>query len=58
MPKTLVTGFAGFIGSHLTERLLNDGHTIIGIDEFNDYYDPKIKERNISSLKNDKNFFF
>lgn len=56
--KILVTGFAGFIGSHLTERLLNDRHIVIGIDEFNDYYDPKIKERNISLFKNNKSFFF
>ncbi len=58
MPKALVTGFAGFIGSHLTERLLSDGYTVVGIDEFNDYYDPKIKERNISSFKENKNFSF
>ena len=58
MPKVLVTGFAGFIGSHLTEKLLNDGYTVIGIDEFNDYYDPKIKERNISSFRNNKGFVF
>ena len=58
MPKCLVTGFSGFIGSHLTEKLLNEGHTVIGIDDFNDYYDPKIKERNISGFKNNKNFFF
>lgn len=58
MPKILVTGFAGFIGSHLTERLLEEGHTVIGIDSFNDYYDPKIKERNCSSFKDNKNFIF
>ena len=57
MPKVLVTGFAGFIGSHLIERLLNEGYTVIGIDEFNDYYDPKIKERNTTSFRNDKSFF-
>ncbi len=57
MPKTLLTGFAGFIGSHLSERLLNEGHEIIGIDEFNDYYDPKIKEKNTESFKNNKNFY-
>ena len=57
MPKTLVTGFAGFIGSHLTEELLNKGFEVIGIDDFNDYYDPKIKERNIASFKGNKNCF-
>ena len=56
MPKTLLTGFAGFIGSHLSERLLSKGHEIIGIDEFNDYYDPKIKEKNTESFKTNKNF--
>ncbi len=58
MPKVLVTGFAGFIGSHLTEKLLSDGYTVIGIDEFNDYYDPKIKGRNISSFRNNEKFVF
>lgn len=58
MPKVLVTGFAGFIGSHLTERLLEEGHTVIGIDSFNDFYNPKIKERNFSSFKDNKNFIF
>ena len=58
MPKILLTGFAGFIGSHLTEKLLSEEHEVIGIDDFNDYYDPKIKERNISGFKNHKNFVF
>lgn len=56
MPKILVTGASGFIGSHLTEILLKDGFEVIGIDDFNDYYDPKIKERNIAAFKNNKNF--
>lgn len=56
--KILVTGFAGFIGSHLTEKLLSNGCAVIGIDDFNNYYDPKIKERNISRFKDSKNFFF
>ncbi len=58
MPKVLVTGFSGFIGSHLTEKLLSNGYTVIGIDDFNDYYDPKIKERNTSLFKSNKRFFF
>ena len=58
MPKVLVTGFAGFIGSHLTETLLSQGFEVIGIDEFNDYYDPKIKERNIASFTINNNFSF
>ena len=52
--KVLITGAAGFIGSHLSERLLNEGASVIGIDNFNDFYDPQIKRRNISGcLKND-----
>ena len=58
MPKVLVTGFSGFIGSHLTERLLKEDFEVFGIDDFNDYYDPKIKERNISDFKTHKNFSF
>jgi nucleoside-diphosphate-sugar epimerase len=45
--KCLVTGCAGFIGSTLTDRLLNDGHEVIGIDCFSDYYSPAIKKENI-----------
>lgn len=56
MSKFLITGFAGFIGSHLTERLLSDGNQIVGIDDFNDFYDPEIKQRNISKITEDKRF--
>jgi UDP-glucuronate 4-epimerase len=56
MHKFLITGYAGFIGSHLTEKLLSEGFEVVGIDDFNDYYDPKIKEQNISSFKNNKKF--
>jgi len=52
----LVTGYAGFIGSHLTERLLKDGYQVIGVDNFNDYYDPNIKERNVKDLAKDSKF--
>jgi UDP-glucose 4-epimerase len=51
--KALVTGCAGFIGSHLTDRLLADGYEVSGIDCFTDYYARSIKEANISdSLRN------
>ncbi len=42
--KVLVTGVAGFIGFHLARHLLKDGHEVIGIDNLNDYYDPRLKE--------------
>lgn len=50
LPSTvLVTGAAGFIGSHLAERLLADGVRVVGIDNFCDFYDPAIKRRNLRS---------
>ena len=48
--KYIVTGAAGFIGSHLAEALLAAGHDVVGIDSFTDYYDPDLKERNASGL--------
>ena len=49
--KVLVTGAAGFIGSTLSARLLEDGHEVIGIDALTDYYDPAIKLRNLGPLE-------
>ena len=43
----LVTGGAGFIGSHVCERLLHDGHAVWAFDDLNDFYDPKLKHRNL-----------
>jgi UDP-glucuronate 4-epimerase len=51
----LITGGAGFIGSSLSERLIKN-NKIICLDNFNDYYSPKIKEKNIAGLLKNKNF--
>lgn len=56
--KILVTGCAGFIGSHLCERLIKENHSVIGIDNFSKYYDRKIKENNIKDLLKRKKFSF
>src|SRR5437773_10419688 len=54
--RVVVTGAAGFIGSHLCERLLADGHEVIGIDSFSDYYDRGRKEQNLETLRRDGRF--
>ena len=54
--KCLVTGAAGFIGSHVAERLLSDGHTVVGIDRFSDYYDPALKRSNAEGLLENSGF--
>jgi len=56
--RCLVTGVAGFVGSHLAERLLAEGHDVCGIDAFIDYYPRHIKERNLEGLSSWKDFTF
>ena len=56
--RILITGCAGFIGSHLAIFLLDKGYTIYGIDNINNYYDIKIKNNNLSLLKTYKRFIF
>lgn len=51
METILVTGGAGFIGGHLAERLLADGKRVVVLDDFNDFYDPKIKRQTAALLK-------
>ena len=47
----LVTGGAGFIGSHVCERLLHDGHSVWAFDELNDFYDPQLKRANLRAIQ-------
>src|SRR6266516_2431346 len=56
--RCLVTGVAGFIGSHLAERLLADGHEVCGIDNFIDYYPRQIKENNLQKSRSCQRFSF
>lgn len=57
-PDVLVTGCAGFIGSHTCEKLLKEGLYIVGIDNMNTYYDVKLKQKNLKTLKKFSNFLF
>lgn len=54
----LVTGVSGFIGSHLAERLVKEGHSVTGVDSFLDYYPRKVKENNIKGLRGKPGFEF
>jgi UDP-glucuronate 4-epimerase len=54
--RFLVTGTAGFIGFHLAQRLLADGHTVLGVDSFTPYYDPKLKRRRHQELARSSSF--
>jgi UDP-glucuronate 4-epimerase len=54
----LITGVAGFIGFHLAQNLLNSGESILGIDNLNDYYDPRLKSDRLKQLEEKENFDF
>ena len=54
----LITGAAGFIGYFLSQRLLDDDHTVIGVDNINDYYDVNLKHERLNKIINHKNFTF
>jgi nucleoside-diphosphate-sugar epimerase len=58
MPTAIVTGCAGFIGSHLIDELLKKNWTVIGIDNFHPYYNRKLKELNLQNALKNKNFNF
>ena len=49
--NVLITGGDGFLGSHLCLKLLNKGYSIVGLDNFNDYYDPNLKESRLKELE-------
>lgn len=58
MPKILVTGCAGFIGFHLCQRLLSQGHVVCGLDNLNEYYDASLKNARLAQIAGHANFRF
>jgi len=56
--KILLTGAAGFIGSHAAEKLLAAGHSVVGLDNFDPYYDPAIKRRNLEAASREAKYRF
>ncbi|NJN84252.1 MAG: NAD-dependent epimerase/dehydratase family protein [Caldilineaceae bacterium] len=58
MATCVITGVAGFVGSNLARRLLNDGHHVVGIDAFIPYYPRSLKEANLTPLLAEERFTF
>jgi UDP-glucuronate 4-epimerase len=58
MHRILVTGAAGFIGFHVTRKLLESGHTVVGIDNLNDYYDVRLKQHRLGEIEAEHHFEF
>ena len=56
--RILITGSSGFIGFHLSKKLLDNKNTVHGIDSMNNYYDVKLKQRRYNILKQYKRFSF
>ena len=56
--STLVTGVAGFIGMHTAKSLLSKGHRVVGIDNLNHYYDPRLKKARLTQLESFDKFSF
>ncbi len=56
--KIMLTGAAGFIGMHTTQKLLARGDEVLGVDSLNTYYDPALKQNRLAELQKDSNFKF